>query len=190
MAAASRVFLRRGLHGATIREIVGEAGLTAPALYYHFEGKEDVYAQLIHSGTTRFRELVESVLAAGNGDPARGLEAIAAACIRFGAEDPVRLRIVYADLFGTDAPDDPDLGLRRLREWTRDRVEDVLRTAARSGSLPLANPALAARLFVATLAGLLAEQARRPDEVVLDESLAAEVVHVFLRGVAHAAEDR
>lgn len=41
--AAVRVFARKGFIDATIQDIAEEAGVLATAVYYHFEGKEDLF---------------------------------------------------------------------------------------------------------------------------------------------------
>lgn len=42
MRAAARLFAERGYDAVSVREIVSEAGVTKPALYYHFGSKEGV----------------------------------------------------------------------------------------------------------------------------------------------------
>jgi AcrR family transcriptional regulator len=45
--AASRVFARRGYHGATLDEIASDAGFTKGALYYNFASKEELFLALL-----------------------------------------------------------------------------------------------------------------------------------------------
>ena len=47
LAAARKVFLRRGFHGATLEEIADEAGYTKGAVYSNFAGKDDLYLALL-----------------------------------------------------------------------------------------------------------------------------------------------
>jgi AcrR family transcriptional regulator len=44
--AALRLFSERGFHGATVKAIAQEAGVTKGAFYHHFESKEDVLRQI------------------------------------------------------------------------------------------------------------------------------------------------
>jgi AcrR family transcriptional regulator len=46
LAAAARVFARRGYHGATLDEIAAEAGFTSGAVYSNFKGKEELFLAL------------------------------------------------------------------------------------------------------------------------------------------------
>ncbi len=47
LAAAAKVFSKRGFAGASVEEIAEEAGYTTGALYAHFEGKEDLFLALL-----------------------------------------------------------------------------------------------------------------------------------------------
>src|ERR687892_1926949 len=47
LAAALRVFARRGYREAGVDEIAGEAGYSKGALYWHFSGKEELLAALL-----------------------------------------------------------------------------------------------------------------------------------------------
>jgi AcrR family transcriptional regulator len=47
LAAATRVFARRGYHGATLDEVASEAGFTKGALYYNFASKEELFLVML-----------------------------------------------------------------------------------------------------------------------------------------------
>jgi len=53
MDAATRVFLARGLEGATIDEIAKAAGASKPTLYSRYSGKEELFAAVIESDIAR-----------------------------------------------------------------------------------------------------------------------------------------
>ena len=44
VTSAHSLFLRKGYHGTTMEEIADSLGVTKPALYQYFPGKEDLYA--------------------------------------------------------------------------------------------------------------------------------------------------
>lgn len=177
------MFVRRGLDGATVREIVEEAGLTVPVLYYHFSGKEEIYSSVIAEGRTRFRALLDEALR-NDGDVIERLRRIACVYVRFGRENPLRLRLLWSEIFR--APGHPELqpDAGELNAWTKAEIERVFEEARDAGALRLADPVVARRLFVGVLIGLLAEQAREPEAAVLDDGLAEHVVKVFCAGLA------
>ncbi|MCC7146876.1 MAG: CerR family C-terminal domain-containing protein [Phycisphaeraceae bacterium] len=51
--AAGRVFARRGLHGATLKEITRLAKANAAAVNYHFSDKEELYYQVLKHAHSR-----------------------------------------------------------------------------------------------------------------------------------------
>ena len=58
--AAARVFARRGFHGASIEQIAREAGYSTGAIYWHFEGKDDLFLAVYEDYVrTRMREWSE-----------------------------------------------------------------------------------------------------------------------------------
>lgn len=182
--AAACVFVERGLHGATVREIAGRAGFTNPVLYYHFGGKEELYDAVIRSAFERFQALLsEAVENEPESEPLARLRAIAVAYLRFGRDDPVQLRALYAEFFRPRTPK-PDPRFDEIRAWAVERIEAVLRDGARQGVFPVADVPLARRMFVALLGGLLVEQARDPKIRILDEELVETVIAFFRHGVS------
>lgn len=183
LRAGARVFVNRGLHGATIREVVEEAGLTIPVLYYHFTGKEDLYQQVIEEGRARFQAMISEALASET-DTERKLLAIAQVYVRFGQEDPLRLRLLCSELFRARDAGEPDSDMGQLNAWTQEQIEKVLRRGVRRGDVAVQNIRLARRLFVAILVGLLVEQARNPETALLGESLSEQAVRLYLQGIS------
>jgi AcrR family transcriptional regulator len=68
LAAAARVFARRGFHGASVEAISEDAGLSTGAIYSNFKGKEDLFLSLYEERIERRRgELRSAVERAGGG---------------------------------------------------------------------------------------------------------------------------
>src|SRR5919197_5785229 len=68
LAAAARVFARRGFHGASVEAISDDAGLSTGAIYSNFRGKEDLFLSLYEERIERRRgELRSAVERAGGG---------------------------------------------------------------------------------------------------------------------------
>src|SRR5256885_5020985 len=58
MDAARQVFEAEGLDGASLRAIAAAAGYTPAALYFHFESKEAIYAEVLRGSLARLGEAV------------------------------------------------------------------------------------------------------------------------------------
>lgn len=59
--AAEAVFYDKGVARASLQEIAREAGLTRGALYWHFEGKADLFRHMLERVRMPFEELVEDI---------------------------------------------------------------------------------------------------------------------------------
>lgn len=61
LTGAVRLFARKGYASTTVREIVAEAGVTKPVLYYYFQNKEGLYSEIMQTASVRYsRLLIES----------------------------------------------------------------------------------------------------------------------------------
>lgn len=183
LEAAEGVFLLRGPYGATVREIAEAAGVTVPAVYYHFEGVEQLYGEVLRTAQARFREAIERALG-GRADLRARLRAIAGVYVEFGRAAPGRLRLLCGELFRPRRPDEPDHGMEGASTWLRATIEGVMADGISAGRLH-GPPPVARRLFTALLNGLLLEQARDPATLFLDDALAERVVGTFLDGMGN-----
>ncbi len=78
LEAARRVFKRSGIEGASIRKIAREAGVTTGAIYPYFDGKEEIYAELLSESLKHlYSHLAES--AANEADGVGALQSSAEA---------------------------------------------------------------------------------------------------------------
>src|SRR4051794_10630567 len=96
--AAARVFARRGFHGASIDQIAREAGYSTGAIYWHFEGKDDLFLAVYEAyATARVREWGEGRDSAG-GEPPRGAGPYADQWMARLARDPEFLMLSLESL--------------------------------------------------------------------------------------------
>jgi AcrR family transcriptional regulator len=77
LAAAARVFARRGFHGASVEAISEDAGLSTGAIYSNFESKEELFLTLWEERIERRRRELRSAVEEAGGREA-GLAAAAA----------------------------------------------------------------------------------------------------------------
>lgn len=132
--AAAKLFARRGFEATSTREIVEEAGLAKPTLYYHFGSKEGLAKALL---VEPLSELVERLgeIVAEEGDPARALGRILAAHFDYCRDDPDRSRFFFAAAFGP--PEGPTGSLMACRkEDLRGPTDAALRRCVEAGLVP------------------------------------------------------
>ena len=53
---ATKLFSHQGFDGTTTLQIAREAGVTEPLIYYHFEGKDDLFTHIIENGFDTYFE--------------------------------------------------------------------------------------------------------------------------------------
>ncbi len=56
---AARLFARKGYAATSTREIVSEAGVTKPVLYYYFKNKEGIYLEVMQRGSVEFERVLD-----------------------------------------------------------------------------------------------------------------------------------
>jgi AcrR family transcriptional regulator len=101
--AARKVFEVDGLDGASLRAIAAEAGYTPAALYFHFDSKEAIYAEVLRDSLTKLSEAVEQAFSRAT-TPVEQLHAAAMAFFRFYAENPRDLDLGFYLLRGGMGP--------------------------------------------------------------------------------------
>ena len=85
--AARKEFEADGLDGASLRAIAAAAGYTPAALYFHFESKEEIYAEVLRDSLADLRQAIARSISR-TGAPADRLRAAAMAFFRYYAENP------------------------------------------------------------------------------------------------------
>src|ERR1700704_367840 len=85
--AAREVFAAEGLEGASLRAIATRAGYTPAALYFHFDSKEAIYAEVLRDSLASLGGTVGQAVAKTRG-PKQKLRAAAMAFFRYYAENP------------------------------------------------------------------------------------------------------
>jgi len=124
--AARRVFEAEGLDGASLRAIAAAAGYTPAALYFHFDSKEAIYAEVLRGSLARLGEGVAGAVAEAAG-PQDRLRAAAMAFFQFYDENPRDLDLGFYLFRGGMKP----RGLGRARD-------EALNTALATALRPIA----------------------------------------------------
>lgn len=62
LASAREVFAESGLEGASLRAVAAHAGYTPAALYFHFDSKEALYADVLNQSLERLADYVQSAI--------------------------------------------------------------------------------------------------------------------------------
>lgn len=174
LAAAATLFAARGFHGVSTEEIGAAVGISGPALYRHFDGKESLLAEMLLDISERLRgAAVERVTRAADG--AEALDALICGQIDFALDHPALITVHDRELGNV-----PEAERRRVRRLQRLYVEEWVTVL--SELYPSARPA---RLRAATHAvfGLLNSTPHSAGELPRAEM--AELLHRMARVALH-----
>src|SRR6266511_44666 len=148
--AAAKVFLRDGFHGASVRAIASEAGMTTGAVYSSFEGKADLFLAVLQEKLDpKLGEMYEAAREAPPGEVGAHVEA------EFSAYLTQRRRwlILLIDFWAQAARDPKSRrAFRRRHNGLRAAIAETLGERSTRLGIPLALPVdeLAAILIAIT----------------------------------------
>jgi AcrR family transcriptional regulator len=129
--AARKVFEADGLQGASLRAIAAGAGYTPAALYFHFESKQAIYAEILCGSLGNLGQAISRAISRGK-TPAERLRAAATAFFRYYADNPGDLDLGFYLFRGGMKPQ----GLGKERD-------ELLNAALESAMQPIADAARA-----------------------------------------------
>ncbi|NUR86238.1 MAG: TetR/AcrR family transcriptional regulator [Nonomuraea sp.] len=163
LQAAASLFAARGFHGVTLEDIGGAVGVSGPAIYRHFSGKEALLSELLLDVSSRLRDSAAAVVT-GSAPAAEMLDSLLNVQITFATDQPALITVHDRELGNVPEPQ-----RRQIRRLQRLYVEEWVTVLA---ELHPGTPA--ARLRAAThavfgllnstphSAGELPERAMRP----------------------------
>lgn len=94
---AERLFAHKGFAGTVVRDIAREAGLTAPSLYNHFDGKQALYEAVLARGVQPLVDLMDGL---GKEDVAHSVDVLDAIMDHFASHPNVAKLIQHESLIG------------------------------------------------------------------------------------------
>ncbi|GAB7041369.1 MULTISPECIES: TetR/AcrR family transcriptional regulator [Catenuloplanes] len=128
LGIAVRLFASRGYHGVSMDDIGSAAGVTGPALYHHFKGKEAMLVAALIPVSERLLAGGRERVAEHEHDPRAAIESLIAFHVDFALANPAVIALHLHEL--DRLPEEPRRQIRRLQrlyveEWVQ--VLTVLR---------------------------------------------------------------
>jgi TetR/AcrR family fatty acid metabolism transcriptional regulator len=97
LAAAVRVFARKGFHTSRVGDIAEEAGVAHGLLYHYFDSKDELLETIFHDTWTELLAAMRDV--EDSGEPARDqLRGVAAILLRSWRRDPELVRVLVREV--------------------------------------------------------------------------------------------
>ncbi|MGY1604714.1 SACE_7040 family transcriptional regulator [Geodermatophilus sp. SYSU D00815] len=113
LRAAARLFAERGSRSVGVDDIGAAVGVTGPAIYRHFAGKDAMLAEMLLRISERLLTGGAEVVAAAGGDPAAQLRALIDFQVDFALDNPALITVQDRDL--GSLPDADAAAVRRLQ---------------------------------------------------------------------------
>jgi TetR/AcrR family fatty acid metabolism transcriptional regulator len=182
LAAAVKVFARKGFAASRIEDVAAEAGIGKGVVYLYFDSRDELLLSVFSAYAAQTETMLASL---GSGSPLGRLERLVHLVINSAAAQPDHARVLL-DLWAmTPAIDDwadgPMRDMTSVYHEYRSAVADLLREAEESGET---RPGLGehhATVIVGAIEGCLLQWLIDPS-IALGE-LAAPIVSVCIDGV-------
>ena len=181
--AAVRVFDRKGYAAASVREVAEMAGVTKPAVYYHFGSKEGLLLAILHQAERQLTHTLEQAALR----PGSARERIVALCediyALFGQHVPLA-RVAHAVFLGP--PDGaPPFDVTVFEVKFRRTIERMVEAGIASGEfLPVATEDVA--LGVMAMLELCNERQLHPAFEPVGPGVVRRLISLFFDGVMNA----
>lgn len=173
LEAAARGLSRNGYGDLNLAEVAAEAGYTRGALYHLFEDKEDLALAVVAWVWETWQEQVTPA-AASDDDPFQALIALARGHVAYCRDGRARVMMTLRVEF---AERDHPVGdaVWRIAATLRQRVERLVASGRRSGTIPPGPPArVLAAAYLSALEGLaIGVAGRTPHDEALAERMVA-----------------
>jgi AcrR family transcriptional regulator len=137
LARACELYLIAGLSGLSMRKLAKEVGVTAPALYRYYEGREAVLADLVRQSHRVFLDYLRPGLEAPT--PLERFSSAGDAYLDFAIEHPRWYAIMYSgpERLGMDSiPEDIQAMGCAIHQFWNDRVSECMRAGVLKDSDP------------------------------------------------------
>lgn len=147
--AALRLFAERGYAAVSMRQIAGEVGLQAGALYNYTADKQSLLLELMES---HMGDLLDARARETETEPLAALEGFVRFHIRFHIARPEEVFIAYMELRSLDAENFAKI--EALRRTYEDELEGILRRGAQAGVFEVEDAKVATLAVIAMLTGV------------------------------------
>ena len=184
--AARRVFARSGFHGASVEEVASEAGFSTGALYSNFDGKEDLFLELMQREIDGYAREIEQAVARSASVAERAAGG-ARQWMEMIEREPDAL-LLFTEFWAYGVRDEQVRAEVAERfAATRALLTRLIADSAREFGLELAMPAEELAVVVDALADGIARQKLTDPELVADD-LMGRVLTLLFAALSRPAE--
>ena len=134
LRAALKRFADAGYAATSVQQIVDDAKVSKPALYYHFADKARLFQALVHEAHDDRYRLLQEAARNASGIQAQ-LEAVLTALFAYFRENRELMRIAFATMFAAPGEVPKDAACAEKCERNFDFVHNLIKDAQKKGEL-------------------------------------------------------
>ena len=183
LRAALKHFANSGYAATSVQDIVDDARLSKPALYYHIKDKAGLFQALVHEAHDARYRLLQAAAASQAGIRAQ-LEAIFSSLLEYFRDNRDLIRISFATMFAAPGEVPEDAGCQEKCRRNFEFIHDVIKQALQRGEL---DPQFNSEELTFGIYGMVNFYLVGHfvcDECQTDHQTARRVVDLFLAGAA------
>lgn len=141
---AAALFAARGYERTSVDAIASAIGISAPALYYHFDSKDEILYATLENTLIRLNQMSRDGVAAAGPSPVDQLRGFVQAHVLHDVGNADIMPILNAGLYNVDKlidelPVDQRRTLVRMQREFLDRLRDILKAGTQDGTFAYEN---------------------------------------------------
>jgi AcrR family transcriptional regulator len=183
LRAALKRFANGGYAATSVQDIVDDARVSKPALYYHFKDKAGLFQALVHTAHDERYRILREAAERGGGIRAQ-LENILAGLFDYFGKNRELVRISFATMFAAPGEVPENLDYADKCERNFEFVHSLVRRAVKNGELDARFDSQELTFGFYGLANFYLVGHLVCGECRPDESVARRIVELFLAGAA------
>jgi len=179
--AAIQLFLERGYHATSMRQIAERAGLALGGIYNHFSGKDEIFEAVILEKHP-YKKILPAVLAAQGETAEDFLRSAFHITLETLGADPLFIKLMFIEMVEFNGKH----GAALLKEIAPHVLPVFEKTLKAKKGLRVTNPALFMRMFFGTVLSYYMTEIVISNSVIeklMPKNAADAYLDVFLRGV-------
>jgi len=184
--AAMTLFAEKGFAATTTREICEKAGVTKPALYYHFGNKEQLYTGIVFDAFQEYAKELHRAASCG-GSLQEKFANVITAIFQFCGREPETTRMVFRMALAPEK-ESPAIDYVAMAEADERLLADIAKEAVGAGEISCEPVELAYALIGAARFYLMSFLVTGQPALTAD--LASRVVRLILQGAGGSTTNR
>jgi AcrR family transcriptional regulator len=134
LKAALKHFANAGYAATSVQQIVSDAGVSKPALYYHFRDKAGLFEALVNHALDERLRLIQEAAARGKTFREKAREILIAVFEHFQKNRELT-RIAFSTAYAAPGEIPPGLDFLKMCRRNTDFIHSLIKEAQRSGEL-------------------------------------------------------